>query len=207
MWNLRWFLCLGCNWIKTIYMPYILWHVDVRWPEWNTLSSSAVGRAKCKYWRYGWKTDHGKHVLEGSGTAFPIPLTPFYGSCVTRLHTRACLCCEHTITIHHRAAHTPSFWPGWVRILSLASLRTWVELLFASGNLDNLNVACSGLSKTTVLCWCSTHTPVAHRQLLFHSSPFLACDRRLTTDNNHCLSPFLSSSFAGSRLSFHRSFS
>lgn len=116
-----------------------------------------VGRAKCKYWRYGWKTDHGKHVLEGSGTAFPIPLTPFYGSCVTRLHTRACLCCEHTITIHHRAAHTPSFWPGWVRILSLASLRTWGELLFASGNLDNLNVACSGLSKTTVLCCCSTH--------------------------------------------------
>lgn len=162
MWNLRWFLCLGCNWIKTIYMPYILWHVDVHWPEWNTLSSSAVDWAKCKYWRYGWKTDHGKHVLEG--TASPIPLTPFYGFCVTHLHTHVFLCCEHTITIHHRVTHTPSFWAGWVRILSLASLRTWGELLFASGNLDNLNAACSGLSKTTVSFpqRTTTRTPQPH---------------------------------------------
>lgn len=176
MWNLRWFLCLGCNWIKTIYTSYILWHVHVHWPEWNTLSSSAASRAKCKYWRYGWKTEHGKHVLEGSGTASPSPLTPFYGSRVTHLHTRTFSCREHTITIHRLSARTPSFWAGWFRVPSLASVRTWGELLFASGNLDNLDAACSGLSKTTVsFPSTQTHTLAEHKQLLSRRLPFLAC--------------------------------
>lgn len=40
---------------------------------------------------------------------------------------------------------------------ALASVNTWGELLFASGNLDNLSAACSGLSKTTVSFPVRTH--------------------------------------------------
>lgn len=120
----------------------------------------------------------GKQTMENMSWRALLPRSREHPSMALAWHTytHVFLCCEHTITIHHRVTHTPSFWAGWVRILSLASLHTWGELLFASGNLDNLNAACSGLSKTTVSFpqRTSTHTPAARKQLLFHH-PFLAC--------------------------------
>lgn len=111
--------------------------------------------------------------------------------------THMFLCCKHTITItittHHLFAHTPSFGAGWVRLLSLASLRTWGELLFASGKWDNLDAACSGLSKTTVSFPCTqTHTLAAHKPLLFPHLHFQLLLQSLVGSYQPLSVPFLS---------------
>lgn len=173
MWTLRWFLRLGANSIKNIYMPYIFTTCKMCTGLGDThFPAQLQAWAECKYERYGWKTDRWKtcpawrwHSLLLLRSLPPPPsssqaprLTPLLW---LSLDTSAGLCfCECAITIH-----SLPFAPTRPRLLRvgspacLASMGTLGELLFASGNLGNLSAACSGLSKTTVAFSCvCTHS-------------------------------------------------
>lgn len=165
MWNLRWFLRFGGNWIKTIYVPHIYGMYMFTGLNGIHFPAPPLAGTDVNTDDVDWK----QAVENMSLRAVAVPPTPFYGT-PTSSHTF--IWCGNVLTIHSLVySHTHLFdwvgrcpdkvWPQWALEVNYC---LWVETWP-----DNFGAAGSELSKTTVSfpTYTYTHTQLHHDYFQF----------------------------------------
>lgn len=153
-------------------MAYILWHLNVHWPEWNTLSSSTNSGVKCKYRGYRWKTEHGKHVLEGSGITLPTPADTLLWLLCALTHTQVYMVMAYYNHTQPSSTHAPTYRIGRVAVLTQSGLNghlRWIIVCeWKLGQIISVLLAQGWVRPLSPSLHTHTHTLDTHTQLLFY---------------------------------------